>query len=132
MNGFTLILRDSATITRIEGVTSFVGEDDSGSFGIMSGHARFMTCLGFGLARFRCGVERWQYLAMPGAVLYFKDNLLSLSARRCFMDRDYERITDALTRRLLAEEESLQEVKKSMAQLEQEVMKRLWELGGSD
>jgi F-type H+-transporting ATPase subunit epsilon len=131
MKGFTLVLRDSSSATRIDGVASFVGEDASGSFGILPGHARFMTSLELGLARFRIQDESWQYLAMPGGVLYFKDNLLSLCTRRFFLDDDYERITDTLTRQLLAEEEALQEVRQSLVQLEQEVLKRLWKLGVS-
>jgi F-type H+-transporting ATPase subunit epsilon len=129
LNTFTLLLRDSFTSTRIDGVASFVGEDASGSFGLLPGHARFMTSLELGLARFRRHDEPWQYLAMPGAVLYFKDNLLSVSTRRFFLDDDYEKITAALTLQLLAEEESLREVKQSLAQLEQEVFKRLCMLG---
>jgi len=129
LNSFTLILRDSSSVTRIDGVASFVGEDASGSFGILPGHARFMACLELGLARFRRHDGVWQYIAMPGAVLYFKDNLLSLCTRRFFLDDDYERITDTLTRQLLAEEEALREVKQSLVQLEQEVLKRLWNLG---
>ena len=129
MNSFTLVLRDSSTVTRIDGVVSVVGEDASGSFGILPGHARFMTILELGLARFRRADAAWQYLAMPGAVLYFKNNLLSLSTRRYFLDQDYERIIDTLTKQLLAEEEALREVKQSLAQLEQEVLKRLLKLG---
>ena len=129
MTGFILILRDSSSVTRIENITSFVGEDASGSFGLLPGHARFMTCLEMGLARFRRLGEDWQYLAQPGAMLYFKDNVLNICTRRYFLDTDYDRITDTLTRQLLAEEESLREVKKSLAQLEQEILRRLWRLG---
>ena len=129
MKSFTLILRDATSAKRIEAVLAFVGADASGSFGILPGHARFMTCLALGLARFRCQDGDWQYLALPGGVLYFHDNILSLSTRRYFIDADYGRITAALTRQLLAEEESLWEMKKSLAQLEQEVLRRLWRLG---
>ncbi len=129
MKSFTLVLRDAASIKRIENIRSFVGEDASGNFGILPGHARFMTCLELGLARFRGGDGDWQYLAMPGAVLYFKDNVLNLSTRRYFLDADYDRITEALTLHLLAEEADLGEVRKSLAQLEQEILKRMWRLG---
>ncbi len=128
MKSFTLILRDSSTVTRLDGLASFVGEDASGCFGIMAGHGRFMTCLEFGLARFRTHEGPWQYLAMPGAVVYFQDNLLSLSTRRYFLDDDYERITDALINQLLAEEQALDEVRQSLTQLEQELLKRMWKL----
>lgn len=128
MKSFTLLLFDASSVKRIENLVSFVGEDPSGSFGILPDHARFMTCLEMGLARFRRQGEDWQYLAQPGAVLYFKDNELNLCTRRYFLDPDYDRITEALTRHLLAEEEALKEVKKSLARLEQEVMRRLWRL----
>jgi F-type H+-transporting ATPase subunit epsilon len=129
MSDFTLVLRDSTSILRIEDVRSFVGEDESGSFGILPGHARFMTCLSFGLARFRDRRESWHYLAMPGAVLYFVDDVLNLSTRRYFLDDDYERITAALRQQLLTEEEQLRGMKESLQRLEQEILKRMWKIG---
>lgn len=128
MSGFTLILRDATSTTSIEHVLSFVGEDASGSFGIQANHTYFMTCLALGLARFRCHDADWQYLALPGGVLIFQHNVLNLCTRRYFLDTDYNRITEVLTQQLLAEEASLYEVKKSLAQLEQEMLKRLWKM----
>ena len=129
MKTFTLILNDATRIQRIEQLTSFVGEDATGSFGILAGHARMMTSLVFGLARFRSGENAWQYLALPGAVLYFNDNELSLSTRRYLVDDDYERISIALHEQLLAEENELRELKKSLHHMEEAVLRRLWETG---
>ena len=129
MNSFTLILQDATHTQRIEQVTSFVGEDATGSFGILADHARMMTSLVFGLARFRTGENAWQYLALPGAVLYFNNNELSLSTRRYLVDNDYERISTALHEQLLAEEQELRELKKSLHHMEEEVLKRLGEIG---
>ena len=129
MKTFTLILQDATHTQRIEQVTSFVGEDASGSFGILAGHMRMMTSLVFGLARFRVGEETWQYLALPGAVIYFNDNELSLSTRRYLVDEDYERISIALHEKLLVEENELRELKKSLHNMEEEILKRLWEMG---
>ncbi|MGB5178540.1 MAG: F0F1 ATP synthase subunit epsilon [Gammaproteobacteria bacterium] len=129
MKPFTLILQDATRTQRIEQVTSFTGEDDTGSFGILANHARMMTSLVFGLARFRVGEDPWQYLALPGAALYFDDNQLSLSTRRYLLDENYERISSALQQQLLAEEQELQQLKKSLQTMEQEVLRRLWETG---
>lgn len=129
MKTFTLILQDATHTQRIEQVTSFVGEDASGSFGILAGHMRMMTSLVFGLARFRVGEDTWQYLALPGAVIYFNDNELSLSTRRYLVDEDYERISIALHEKLLVEENELRELKKSLHHMEEEILKRLWEMG---
>ncbi|MCG6976831.1 MAG: F0F1 ATP synthase subunit epsilon [Acidiferrobacterales bacterium] len=129
MNSFTLDLNDATRAESIQGVTSFVGEDASGSFGIMAGHARTMTSLVIGLARFRVGDNDWQYLALPGAVLYFCEDVLTLSTRRYLLDDDYLRISQALQEQLLAEEQALQSMKDSLRKMEEEILKRLWTMG---
>jgi F-type H+-transporting ATPase subunit epsilon len=129
VNTFTLRLQDATHKEEIDGVTSFVGEDDSGSFGILADHARMMTSLIIGLARFRVGNQPWQYLAAPGAVLYFHDNVLTLSTRHFLLDDDYMRISQALEQQLLAEEEKLHTMKESLHRMEEEVLKRLWKMG---
>ena len=129
MKSFTLQLQDAAHIEQIEGVMAFVGEDTSGSFGILAGHARMMTSLVFGLARFRIGKAPWQYLALPGALLYFKDNTLSLSTRRYLVDDNYERISAILQEQLVAEEAELSTMKKSLHHMEEEILRRLWDMG---
>ena len=129
MKTFTLVLQDATHTQRIEQVASFAGEDDTGSFGILTNHARMMTSLVFGLARFRVRENPWQYLALPGAALYFNDNELSISTRRYLLDTDYERISSGLQEQLLAEEQELQQLKKSLHRMEEEVLRRLWEMG---
>lgn len=129
MNTFTLMLQDATRSEEIPGVTSFVGEDASGSFGILAGHARMMTSLVIGLARFRLGEDTWKYLALPGALLYFHDNTLTLGTRRYLVDDDYMRISQALRQQLLAEEAMLHTIKQSLHSMEEEVLKRLWDMG---
>jgi F-type H+-transporting ATPase subunit epsilon len=129
---FTLRLQDATRAEEIAGVTSFVGEDDSGSFGILAGHARMLTTLIIGLARFRVGETAWQYLAVPGAVLYFQDKVLTVSTRRYLLDADYMRISQALQQQLLTEEEQLQTMKASLHHMEEAMLKRLWEMGRRD
>lgn len=129
MNTFTLQLQDATHAETIAGVISFVGEDDSGSFGILAGHAHFITTLEMGLARFRTGDAGWRYLAVPGAVLHFRDGVLTLSTRRYLLDDDYDRISRTLRQQLLAEEARLQEMKQSLRRMEEEIFRRLWEIG---
>ncbi|MGM0595156.1 MAG: F0F1 ATP synthase subunit epsilon [Pseudomonadota bacterium] len=130
MSGFTLQLYDGRGSERIEGVSSFVGEDASGSFALLPGHAPLMTTLVFGLARFRREAQTpWQYLAMPGAVLYFLDNTLNLACRHYLMDEDYGRITQRLNDELLAEEEQIRALRESINEMEREMFKQMWELG---
>jgi len=122
---FNMHLQSAAQYELIEAVVSFVGEDGSGSFGIQAGHGRFMASLNFGLARYRCGDQPWQYLALPGALLYFVDNQLYLNTRRYVRDSDYARINAALREQLHREEAGLQRIKESLRRMEEEMLKRL-------
>jgi F-type H+-transporting ATPase subunit epsilon len=129
MNTFTLVLRDSTHSDRIEGVQSFVGEDASGAFGVLAQHGRMMTTLLFGLSRFRIGDHDWQYLATPGGVLYFRDQVLTINTRRYFQDNDFERISGTLQRELLQEEHTLEAVKRGVRRMEEEMLRRIRDLG---
>jgi F-type H+-transporting ATPase subunit epsilon len=119
MTGFTLHLQSATQYEALEQVASFVAEDDSGSFGIQAGHARMMASLRFGLARYRSGEQPWQYLALPGALLYFVDNQLFLNTRHYVRDDDYERINAVLRE---------QRIKESLRRMEEEMLKRLREM----
>lgn len=126
MNTFVLHLQSGTQYERIDDVVSLVAADASGSFGILAGHARMLTCLTTGLARFRTAAGTWRYLALPGAVLYFVDNALYVNTRRYWHDPDYQRIGVALREELLAEENNLRTLKESLHRLEDEMLKRLW------
>ncbi|WP_340124170.1 F0F1 ATP synthase subunit epsilon [Methylobacter svalbardensis] len=125
MNQFVLNLFDASHEQHIAGVTSFIGEDATGCFGIQANHARFMTTLVFGLARFSLSLDEWQYLALPGAVVYFNNNELTVSTRHFLIDTDLERISTLLEQQLIAEEEDLRATRESLHRMEQAMMKRM-------
>lgn len=132
MSGFVLHLQEATRCERIERVLSFVGEDDSGQFGIHPGHERFMTLHAFGLARFRQQGRTFEYLAVPGGLLYFVDDELFLCSRRLVRHPDYQAVARALTEQLAAEERDLLDFKQSLRHLEDEMLKRLWQIGRED
>ena len=88
MSSFTLHLFSAERTERVDEVASFVGEDKSGSFGLLARHERFMTVLTFGLARLLLADGRREYLGFPGGLLYFIDNELRISTRRYLRDTD--------------------------------------------
>ncbi len=126
MNTFIMHLQGAAQYEHIDDVESFVGQDDSGSFGILAGHARAMTCLRFGLARFRRADAKWRYVALPGGVLYFAGNQLYVSTRHYVYDADYQRIQVALHDELRTQEQRVQRLKASAARLEEQLLRQLW------
>jgi F-type H+-transporting ATPase subunit epsilon len=125
MRTFELFLQGARQFERIDAVTSFVGEDATGSFALRAHHERFMSALVFGLARYRLADGDWHYLALPGALLYFVDNELFINTRRYIADTDYNRISQALTEQLLREEEVLMGLKRNLRQLEEAMMRQL-------
>jgi len=129
MKSFVLHLQDATHDEQIGQVISFVGQDDSGLFGILADHARMMTVLAFGLARYRTTDERWHFLAVPRGLLYCVDNNVYLSARRYIHDDEYVRISQALEEQLVTEETALRTIKDSLQKLEEEMFKRLWRMG---
>lgn len=129
MSSYTLQLMSPTQSDRFDSVSSFVGEDGSGSFGLMAGHGRFMTSLVFGLARFRQTDKPWQFIAVPGAMVYFFDNVLRLTTRSYLISEDYERVASALEQQLYVEEQQLRELKGSLHEMEQTMLRKLWDMG---
>ncbi|CAA9891561.1 ATPase, F1 complex, delta/epsilon subunit [Candidatus Methylobacter favarea] len=125
MNSFVMNLYDAANELTIEEVSSFMAMDASGSFGIQANHDRFITTLVVGLARFRQRSENWQYLALLGGVLYFKNNVLTLSTRHFFIDPDFDRISTLLDQQLITEEDNLRETRLCLQRMEQALLKRM-------
>ena len=129
MKPFTLLIQDSTHVERFDDVGHFIGWDDSGAFGLLAGHERFMTILSWGLARFQTMDEHWHYLALPGGLLYVRQNIATLSSRRFFRDDDMDRISRTLEEELSVEEDSLRSLKESLSRLEEEMLKRFWQMG---
>lgn len=128
MKTFALWLRDTLRCEELEGIETFVGADDSGSFAIRAGHAPLIVALGFGLARFKQRERDWRYLAVPGAMLNFADNRLEICTRRFYLYDDYRVAATALQEELEAEEQALMEARNSIKALEQHMLKRLWQM----
>lgn len=132
MKTYTLHLHSLTQARTLPEVQSLVARDASGSFGIQAGHEDFMTALEFGLARYRAregsGEGGWQYLALPGGILRVHAGEVWLFTRRFLEDSDYRRLSGVIERELRAEEEALRQTRTSIQQMEQQLLRRLWEL----
>ncbi|MBF6057711.1 F0F1 ATP synthase subunit epsilon [Thiomicrorhabdus heinhorstiae] len=129
---FELRIQDTLQSERFEGVTSFIGEDASGSFGILAGHVRFMTSLKMGLSRFKDQNGIWNYIAAANALLYFRDDRLELTTRHFVIDRDYHRISRILQEQISEQAQLLAQQTQSLRRMEEAVLKRLWQLNRED
>ena len=132
MKIMTLHLRHSSGYERFDGLTSFVGEDASGSFGILPNHAHMMTALVPGLARFRIGEREWHYLALPGGILATSGSELTICTRRYLHDTDFRSMGTLLEEIQRADRETLGGIRESLHRLEEEMLRRLREMERGD
>ena len=111
----------------IRDVVQFTGRDAAGSFGIRANASRRITVLVFGLAHFETptGVE---YLALPGGLLYFVNNELRITTTGYVRSKGLEEISAALESNLRKHETELREIKQSLHRLDEQIMKRMYEL----
>jgi F-type H+-transporting ATPase subunit epsilon len=125
---FTLKLYDPTHCEQIADVTSFVGEDPSGSFGILAAHSRMITVLNFGLARYKTLDTSWRFIAMPGGTLYFDRNLLRINTQRFILCNGYRDVEQALHDTLANEQDTLKTLTTSVRNVEEHLLNRLSKL----
>lgn len=128
MNTFTLRLYDPQQTREFEKLVTFSGRDESGSFGILANHARLMSVLSMGLAWFRLADGDKFYLACPGGVLYFDDNILSISTRHYIVDSDHQRVQQRLQEDIKSETSTIERLKDNLQRMEEGMLRRLWNM----
>ena len=127
MNTLSLEIRSGTQFDHFDQVSSFVGWDESGCFGLMANHCDFMTFLEFGLANFKHR-NSWHYIALPTALLTCRNNLIEMTTRHYLISSDIDEVEQSLLTQIRSEEEQLANLKQNLEGIEQEIMRRLWQL----
>ena len=130
MKTFVLNLIDTAEANRFDRVVQFIGSDVEGSFGILADHVHAVAVLRYGLARFIDDRGIWHYLAMPGGVLRFADNQLTLTTVRYFLGDDRDTICARLDAAMQQRDSELRRSRAALSEIEHSLVKRLAELSG--
>ena len=131
MTSFALEIQSPARgTTRFENVVSFSGRDSSGSFGVLVNAERRMTVLAYGIARFQRVDGSQVYLALPGGLLYFRNNELVIVTQNYGRSSDFDEITRSLQNEIRTSEAELHETRQSLRRLDEEILKRLTRLKG--
>jgi len=128
MKTFALTLIDTLELTRFEKVGQFIAADEDGSFGILAGHAHTVALLRYGLARFCDDSGVWRYLAMPGGVLRFADNRLTVTTVRYFLGTDPDAICADLEAAMQQTDSEVHRARAALSEIEHSLVKRLAEL----
>lgn len=109
-------------------VISFCGKGEDGMFGILANAERRIYSLKYGLAYFKNADGSIEYLALPGGILYFVSNNLSIATRNYVRSSEYREVNAILEQKIKAEEEMIGEIKRNLHEIDQEIIKRLSKL----
>lgn len=128
MKRFSMHLLDSRGNDDFSDVTQFIGADADGSFGILAGHQHFVAILRYGLARFSDASGQWHYLALPGGVLRFAQNELTITSVRYFLGLDRDAICQYLADDMAKTDSEVHKARATLSEIERSLVKRLAEL----
>lgn len=130
MKNFALTLLDSRGSQHFDKIVQFIGADAGGSFGIMAGHIHTIAMLRYGLARFSAVNGDWHYLALPGGVLRFADNHLTVTTVRYFLGDDRDEICQLLADEMAQIDSEVHTARATLSEIERSLVRRLAELSG--
>ncbi len=130
MKSFALTLLDTRGSERFDNVTQFIGVDADGSFGILAGHIHTIALHRYGLARFSDNAGIWHYLTLPGGVLRFVDNHLTITTVRYFLGDDRNEICQRLVDEMAQTDSEAQTVRTALLEIERMLVRRMAELSG--
>lgn len=125
MSTFRIEIASEDAAETIAGVESFVGGDESGSFGILANHEPLVTALSWGLCRLRTMGGNVQYLAFPGGILSFDDNVLTIATQHFLREDDSSVILEKLDERMRSERKDRQATREMLHNLDRELLRRL-------
>jgi F-type H+-transporting ATPase subunit epsilon len=128
---FALNLLDGHRSDHFDSVTQLIASDDSGSFGILAGHARIVAVLRYGLVRFVDTTGKWRYISLPGGVLSFGNNQLNIMTVRYFLGDSRELIIQQLAAEMSKADSDLHRSRATLEEIEHSLVRRLGELSGS-
>jgi F-type H+-transporting ATPase subunit epsilon len=125
MSSFAIELSSEDAFETLSGVESFVGVDESGSFGILARHEPLVTALDWGLCRFRLADGTIYYLGLPGGILSFAAGVLKIATPHYVRERDGATVLDRLSARMRAEEADRRDLRQLLRKLDQELLRRM-------
>jgi F-type H+-transporting ATPase subunit epsilon len=125
MRTFPLTLLDGRGVQRFDTLVAFMAADASGSFGVLAGHAAMVAVLRFGLARFVDDARTTRYLALPGGVLRFADNRLTLVTVRYFLGEDRSTIVEQLATAMARRDSDIRAARATLNEIEHSLLRGL-------
>lgn len=121
-----LITTPTAVIADHDDVVSLVAEDDSGSFGLLPGHADFVTVLAPTVVSWRHADGRMGHCAVRRGVLSIeKGQTLSIATREAVLSTDIERLESEVVARFQASAEQERAARVEATALRMKAIRRI-------
>ena len=126
-NALSLVITTPlAVITKVDGVTSFRASDDSGSFGVMPGHADLLSVLRDCVARWKTGKGEWTYCALHGGVMTVENgDTIRIACREAVLGTDVATLEAEVRRHREAEAQAASRARVSEARLHARAIRQI-------
>jgi len=117
-------------------VASIRAEDESGSFGLLPGHADLLTVLRPSVLHWRPADGAWRYIAQRGGVLTVRGNDVRVAAREAISGDDLEKLGAVVEETFAAHEDAARRARGEHMRLHtaaiRALMQRLGQAPGRD
>lgn len=121
-----LVTTPLSVVVDAEDVRHVHGEDGTGAFGILPGHADFITVLTISVVTWRDGAGREHHVAVRGGVLTVRDgSLVEIAARDAVGEETLRRLGHAVLERFRDEAEAEEESRVSATRLHLAAIRQL-------
>lgn len=109
-----------------DGVAALRAQDESGAFGILPGHAPFLTALAASVVSWRGLDGKEGHCAVRGGLLTVRDGQeIAIATRQAFLGDDIERLERRLREELAAADERERAERVSTAQMQAAAIRRI-------
>ena len=113
-----LVTTPISVIVDAEGVRHVRAEDETGAFGILPGHAEFITALAVSVITWRNDTDELHHIAVRGGVLMVRDgNLVEIATREAVGEDTLRQLGRAVLERFREETHTEEEWRISAARL---------------
>lgn len=127
MSLLTLTVATPLSVAVTDGaVASLRAEDASGDFGILPGHADFLTVIEAGVLRWRGETGPWHYCALRGGVLSVSGGRdVRIACREAVRAEDLATLSDAVARQRAAMQDAARQARSASTKLHARAVRQL-------
>jgi len=121
-----LVTTPMAVVVDVQDVRHVRAEDETGEFGILPGHADFLTVLAISVISWRNGENRTHHVAVRGGMLSVRDGtLIEVATRDAVTEDSLEQLEGAVLNRFEAEAQAESQSRLSARRLQLATIRQL-------